>query len=74
MAPRVAAMRSACKKQEGDVATLTAQLRAAGIQPLVSPYDFRCCASLLAILLASSPESRVHGLARFALLCARSCM
>lgn len=42
VAPRVAAMRAACKKQERDVATLTAQLRAAGIQPLVSPCASRC--------------------------------
>ena len=41
VAPRVAAMRAACKKQERGVAALTAQLRAAGIQPLVSPCASR---------------------------------
>ena len=54
MAPRVAAMRAACKKQERDVAALTAQLRAAGIQPLVSPSASRCCLPPAVILLLAN--------------------
>ena len=39
--PRVAAARASCKKYEREIAALTVQLTAAGLQPLTSPAAAR---------------------------------